>query len=227
MLAGTSGDHFEFPACWVLGISKDWGSRTSLGNLRQCSATLTLKCFSWSGISFIWVCARALSFHWVAVGRVWLRPLYLPYLSKSVTFPVAAERIDWIVLLEGHRPRFPVCGSHFEFTTNLFAFGFYQTSGTTCTTEIEIFQSSRKELNCSSLTQIFNVLLFFPTLNLHSQVPIWGCCRSASAAPSSSHMLETACNEVGLIPNDSHKLARLQPVKKHHSLTQLPKRAYL
>lgn len=23
MLAGTSGDHFEFPACWVLGISKD------------------------------------------------------------------------------------------------------------------------------------------------------------------------------------------------------------
>lgn len=65
-----------------------------------------------------------------------------------------------------------VCGNHFEFTTNLFAFGFYQKSGTTYTTEIEIFQSSRKELNCSSLMQIFNVLLFFPTLNLHSQIPI-------------------------------------------------------
>lgn len=62
-----------------------------------------------------------------------------------MTFPVTAERINWIVLLEGHSPHFPVCGNHFEFTTNLFAFDFYQTSGTTCTTEIKIFKSSCKE----------------------------------------------------------------------------------
>ena len=96
---------------WLLNISRDGDSTTTLAKLCQCSVTLTVKSVSWcsEGTSRVSVCACCLwSWHWAPLKRPWLPILCtLPsgfYVSRSDPPPEPSllQAKQWEVLQSLH-----------------------------------------------------------------------------------------------------------------------------